>query len=299
MTVSKNILKQMADSYRRIRNTARFLLSNLNGFDPSKDAMKPEQMLALDRWAVDRALVLQEELRGLYERYQFHQVYQTLHNFCAVDLGGFYLDIIKDRQYTTPEDSVARRSCQTALYHIAEAMVRWMAPILSFTAEEIWEYLPGDRGDSVFLEEWYQGLFALPGDSDMGRDFWARVQTVKQGVNKAIEQARNDKVVRANLAAEATLYVDGDTRALLEQLGDELRFVTITSGATLKPLAEAPELLTETGDSLKVGIHAARHEKCVRCWHHRADVGADGRHPELCGRCVTNVDGPGEERRYA
>ncbi len=298
MSVSKDILKQMGDSYRRIRNTSRFLLSNLSGFDPAVDALQPEQMLALDRYIVDRALQLQDEIKGLYDGYHFHQIYQRLHNFCALDLGGFYLDIIKDRQYTTQADSVARRSCQTALYHIAQALVRWMAPILSFTAEEIYENLPGERLDSVFLAEWYDGLFAL-GDVAMGRDFWEQVQEVKQGVNKAIEGARRDKVIKGGLGAEVTLFVDADKQALLEQLGDELRFVTITSAATLKPLADAPAELEEGTAGLKVLVTASENAKCVRCWHHQPDVGSHAGHEELCGRCVSNVDGDGEVRHYA
>ncbi|MQX54827.1 isoleucine--tRNA ligase [Alcanivorax sediminis] len=298
MSVSKDILTQMGDSYRRIRNTSRFLLSNLSGFDPSVDALKPEQMLALDRYIVDRALQLQEEIKGLYDGYHFHQVYQKLHNFCALDLGGFYLDIIKDRQYTTQADSVARRSCQTALYHIAQALVRWMAPVLSFTAEEIYENLPGERLDSVFLAEWYDGLFAL-GDVAMGREFWAQVQDVKQAVNKAIEAARRDKIIKGGLSAEVVLFVDADKQALLGQLGDELRFVTITSAARLKPLSEAPAELEEGTTGLKVLVSASENTKCVRCWHHQPDVGTHVGHEELCGRCVTNVDGEGEERHYA
>ncbi|MCG8392422.1 MAG: isoleucine--tRNA ligase [Pseudomonadales bacterium] len=298
MSVSKDILKQMGDSYRRIRNTSRFLLSNLSGFDPAADALQPEQMLALDRYIVDRTLQLQDEIQALYDGYHFHQVYQKLHNFCALDLGGFYLDIIKDRQYTTQADSVARRSCQTALYHIAQALVRWMAPILSFTAEEIYENLPGERLDSVFLAEWYTGLFALD-DADMGRDFWAQVQEVKQAVNKAIEGARRDKLIKGGLSAEVVLYVDADREALLNKLGDELRFVTITSAATLKPLSEAPAELEETVAGLKVQVVASEYTKCVRCWHHQPDVGSHAEHPELCGRCVTNVEGDGEVRRYA
>ncbi len=298
MSVSKDILKQMGDSYRRIRNTSRFLLSNLSGFDPAVDALQPEQMLALDCYIVDRALQLQDEIKGLYDGYHFHQIYQRLHNFCALDLGGFYLDIIKDRQYTTQADSVARRSCQTALYHIAQALVRWMAPILSFTAEEIYENLPGERLDSVFLAEWYDGLFAL-GDVAMGRDFWEQVQEVKQGVNKAIEGARRDKVIKGGLGAEVTLFVDADKQTLLEQLGDELRFVTITSAATLKPLADAPAELEEGTAGLKVLVTASENAKCVRCWHHQPDVGSHAGHEELCGRCVSNVDGDGEVRHYA
>ena len=298
MSVSKDILKQMGDSYRRIRNTSRFLLSNLSGFDPAVDALQPEQMLALDRYIVDRALQLQEEIKGLYDGYHFHQIYQRLHNFCALDLGGFYLDIIKDRQYTTQADSVARRSCQTALYRIAQALVRWMAPILSFTAEEIYENLPGERLDSVFLAEWYDGLFAL-GDVAMGREFWEQVQDVKQGVNKAIEGARRDKIIKGGLSAEVVLFVDAQRQALLEKLGDELRFVTITSAATLKPLAEAPAELEEGAEGLKVKVVASENTKCVRCWHHQPDVGSHAGHEALCGRCVTNVDGEGEVRHFA
>ena len=217
MSVSKDILKQMGDSYRRIRNTSRFLLSNLSGFEPATDALQPEQMLALDRYIVDRALQVQAEIKDLYDGYHFHQVYQKLHNFCALDLGGFYLDIIKDRQYTTQADSVARRSCQTALYHIAQALVRWMAPVLSFTAEEIYENLPGERLDSVFLTEWYDGLFALADDADMGRAFWDKVQDAKQAVNKAIEGARAAKLIKGSLSAEVVLFVDAEQDALLQR----------------------------------------------------------------------------------
>ncbi|MCH8544762.1 MAG: isoleucine--tRNA ligase [Alcanivorax sp.] len=300
MSVSHGILKQMGDSYRRIRNTARFLLANLNGFVPSENALQPDDMLALDRWVVDRAAALQDEIQQLYDTFQFHQVYQRIHHFCSVDLGGFYLDIIKDRQYTTQTDSRARRSCQTALHHIAEALVRWMAPILSFTAEEIWQHLPGERDSSVFLVEWYDGLFRLPADSTMDAAFWQQVQQVKQAVNKAIEDARNEKVVRANLAADAVLYVDPALHAVLAAFGDELRFVTITSTATLRPLAEAPETLEPSLLSgLKVAITASPHTKCGRCWHHREDVGSHAAHPEICGRCVDNIDGEGEVREYA
>jgi len=300
MSVSKNILKQMADSYRRIRNTARFLLSNLNGFDPRRDAVAPDDMIALDRWAVGRADALQAELRELYDGYHFHLVYQRLHNFCGNELGGFYLDIIKDRQYTTPADSLARRSCQTALYHIAQALVRWMAPILSFTAEEIFELLPGEGSESVFLTTWYEGLFPPAADAEMDLAFWEQVQAVKQAVNKAIEEARNRKELRANLAADATLYVDDRLAGLLGRLGDELRFVTITSSATLVPLADAPADLPDSAVlGLKVQVAPSPHDKCVRCWHHRPDIGTDANHPELCGRCVTNLEGDGEERHYA
>lgn len=300
MSVSHGILKQIADSYRRIRNTSRFLLANLNGFVPAEHALQEEDMLWLDRWAVDRAAELQEEIKELYDNFQFHQVYQRIHHFCSIEMGGFYLDIIKDRQYTTQENSRARRSCQTALYHITEALVRWMAPIMSFTAEEIWQHIPSDRDESVFLVQWYKGLFTLPEDAEMNRAFWQQVQAVKQAVNKAIEDARNEKILRANLAGDAVLYVDDDVAALLRSFTDELRFVTITSTARLAPLAEAPDNVADSQvPGLKVQITASAAEKCTRCWHHREDVGSDANHPELCTRCVVNVEGEGEERHYA
>ena len=300
IAVSDQILQRSADAYRRIRNTARFLLSNLSGFDPATDALPAEQMLDLDRWAVDRALLLQQEIVEAYETYRFWNVYQKVHNFCVQELGGFYLDIIKDRQYTTQANSVARRSCQTALYHIAEALVRWVAPILCFTAEELWQYLPGERSESVMLTTWYEGLEALPEGQALGRDFWAQVMGVKEAVNKEMENLRNAKVLRGNLEAEVTLYADDSLRAALAQLGDELRFVLITSQATLAPLAEAGEQAVATEvPGLKLQIVKSDAAKCARCWHLRADVGSHAAHPDICGRCVENIEGAGEVRKHA
>jgi isoleucyl-tRNA synthetase len=299
MAVSKQILQRTADSYRRIRNTARFLLANLNGFDPATHMVAAADMLALDRWAVDATARLQQKVIAAYDSYRFLDVYQQVHHFCVQELGGFYLDIIKDRQYTTQPDSLARRSCQTALFHIAQALVRWIAPILSFTADEIYEVLPGEHKDSVLLTTWYDELFELAEDESLGRDFWQRVMAVKDAVNKCLEDARNEKLVKASLAAEATLYVDDSLQADLERLGDELRFVLITSKATLKPLSEAGDARSTDVDGLKVAVAASEHAKCGRCWHHREDVGSHAGHEELCGRCVTNVDGEGETRHFA
>jgi isoleucyl-tRNA synthetase len=299
MAVSKQILQRTADAYRRIRNTARFLLANLNGFEPARDSVAPEDMLALDRWAVDAAYRLQQKITAAYDSYRFLDVYQQVHHFCAQELGGFYLDIIKDRQYTTQADSLARRSCQTALYHIAEALTRWIAPILSFTAEEIHEVLPGEREDSVFLTTWYEGLFTLPADDAFGADFWSRVLGVKNAVNKCLEDARNEKLVKASLAAEVTLYADESLQADLARLGDELRFVLLTSKATLAPLADGTDARATEIKGLKVAIGVSAHAKCGRCWHHREDIGRHAAHPELCERCVDNVDGAGETRHYA
>jgi isoleucyl-tRNA synthetase len=300
MAVSDEILKRTADAYRRIRNTARFLLSNLNGFDPSRHQVPAAEMIELDRWAVDRALQLQEEIVAAYRDYQFHLIYHRLHNFCVVDMGGFYLDVIKDRQYTTGADSLPRRSCQTAMYHIIEAMSRWLAPILSFTADEIWQHLPGERDETVFTAVWYPGLFALDDGDLYDRDFWNQVLAVRTAVGRRLEAARTQGLIRAGLDAEVDLYCAPDLEGLLRRLGDELRFVLITSEASVYPLTEREAEAEDTDlDGLAVRIRPSEHTKCVRCWHHRADVGTHGTHPELCGRCVVNVDGEGERRRYA
>ncbi len=301
MAVSQQILQRSADAYRRIRNTARFLLSNLSGFDPARDLVPNEQLIALDRWAIDRALLLQREVEEAYTTYRFWNVYQKVHNFCVQELGGFYLDIIKDRQYTTGADSLPRRSCQTALYHIAEALVRWIAPILAFTADEIWQYLPGARNESVMLNTWYEGLAELPQGFELGREFWGQVMAVKAAVNKELENQRAAKAIGGNLQAEVTLYADDALRANLGKLGDELRFVLITSAVTLAPLDQAPAEAVQSEElaGLKLTVKKTEHAKCGRCWHHLPDVGSHADHPEICGRCVENIDGAGEVRHYA
>ena len=301
MTVSDEILKRVADSYRRIRNTARFMLSNLSGFNPATDVVPSTEMLALDRWILDRAAQLQEELDHAYSEYQFHTVNQKIQNFCSVDLGGFYLDIIKDRQYTTQPDSLARRSAQTALYHIMEAFTRWISPILSFTADELWQSMPGERSESVFLETWYQGLESLSGDEDMGRDFWKQVLEAKVATNKVLEAARSEGKMKASLSAEITLYCDDALQSVLARLDDELRFVLISSDVKVLPLATAGDDAVATDlEGLKVTVSLSSNAKCVRCWHHRPEVGEREAHPELCDRCISNLpDGEGEKRLYA
>ena len=302
MGVSDEILKRMADSYRRMRNTARFLLANLNGFDPAQHTLPPEQMLALDRWAVDRTWRLQKEILEAYDQYQFHLIYQKIHNFCSVDLGSLYLDIIKDRQYTTGRDSIARRSAQTAMQHILEAMTRWLAPILSFTAEELWRNLPGERGPSVFLTTWYQGLFAVSDEEALNAAYWDRLIAVREAVSKELEKLRVAGGIGSGLDAEIDLYSEGELAADLGRISDELRFFLITSYARIQPLAAKPDDATAVqidGQTLAIQVTPSTHAKCVRCWHHREDVGHNAEHPELCGRCVDNAFGAGEARRFA
>ncbi|MCH4293314.1 isoleucine--tRNA ligase [Shewanella sp. 3B26] len=300
MSVSDEILNRAADSYRRIRNTGRFLLANLNGFEPETDMVAVEDMVALDRWMVRRAAKVQSEIIAAYEQYNFHMVTHKLMQFCSVELGSFYLDIIKDRQYTAKRESHARRSCQSALFHIAEAMVRWITPVLSFTADEIWQLLPGKREAYVFTQEWYEGLKPVTLESDLADSHWELLLSVRNEVNKELEQARRDKVLGGSLEATVTLYADAELAAKVAVLGDELRFVLLTSDAKVLPIDAAPEAAVATElAGLKVLVAKTDAAKCERCWHHREDVGSVEAHPSLCGRCVTNIEGDGEARAFA
>ncbi|HEV8330257.1 MAG TPA: isoleucine--tRNA ligase [Steroidobacteraceae bacterium] len=299
MSLSDEILKRIAESYRRIRNTTRFLLGNLAGFDPAHDPVPADQLVALDRWALWRAQQLQEEVVAAYRNYEFHLVYHKVHNFCSVDLGGFYLDVLKDRLYTTPAKSHARRSAQTAMLWIAEAMVRWLAPILSFTAEEIWRYMPGARNESVFLNTWV----ALPqGAAQRPQVDWDAVLRVRSGVMRELEKLRNADAIGAPLDAEVDVYCAPHLLQILQSFGDELRFVFITSAARVHRADSRPPqaAAVEEGndDFAWIVARPSAAKKCVRCWHKREDVGSSAEHPELCGRCVTNVAGPGEHRRF-
>ncbi len=285
--ISDEILERAADTYRRLRNTARFLLANLSGFDPKKDLVPSNQMLSLDRFIVDKARVLQKEIIEAYDNYQFHQIYQKIHQFCSLDLGSFYLDIIKDRQYTTKSDSLARRSTQTAMFHIIEALVRWLAPITTFTAEEIWQFIPGERNESVFLNTWYENLVEL-NDPVMNADFWEKIRKIRDDVNKVIEEKRNGGEIGSSLEANVKISCDADTKKLLDLLGDELRFVFITSGASV------------TVGNEGIQVSSVRElQKCERCWHRVEDVGSKPGFPTLCGRCIININGEGEIRKYA
>jgi isoleucyl-tRNA synthetase len=298
--VSDEILKRTSDSYRRIRNTVRFLLGNLAGFDPARDAVPVEQMVALDRWVLSRTRELQDEVIAAYRSYDFHVIYQKLHNFCVVDLGGFYLDVLKDRLYTTPAASHARRSAQTAMFRVAEAMVRWLAPIMSFTAEEIWSFMPGSRAESVFFTTWADLPMSGAGGPQID---WPKVLEARASVLRELERLRVAEEIGAPLDAEVTLYGTPEWTGALAPLGDELRFVLITSEARVADAASRPADAIATGGEGNSGlwlvVRRSAAAKCARCWHKRADVGTVAAHPELCGRCVVNVDGPGESRRHA
>jgi isoleucyl-tRNA synthetase len=299
MNVSDEILKRTSDGYRRLRNTARFLLSNLNDFDPAQKIANHE-LLALDRWIVDRALLLQEEVKALYDSYQFQYIFQKVHHFCVLDLGGFYLDVIKDRQYTAKTDGLARRSAQTAMYHVLEALTRWLAPIISYTADEIWQYLPGERGASVFLETWYADLVQIDASSPLSREFWQRIIEIRTAVSKELEKSRAKGEIGSSLNAEVELYCNEAYFNDLNLLHGELHFIFITSNAYVISSKFTPEDAIATDiDGISVKVLVSTHQKCVRCWHQRHDVGEHAEHPELCGRCVENITGNGEQRSFA
>jgi len=297
MSVSDEILKRMADSYRRIRNTLRFLLGNMHGFDPTRHAVAFDEMVAIDQWVTAKTFALQNEVVTAFRNYEFHDIYQKIHNFCVVELGGFYLDIIKDRLYTTGTDSAPRRSAQTAVHHVAQAMVRWIAPILSFTAEEVWGFLPNVPNESVFLNAWQ--VFPAGVERESAID-WAALIALKKDVARDLERLRAAGEIGAPLDAEVTVFVSPAEAARYQVLRDELRFLLITSQARVveTDTPSASGVPTSHPD-VWIEVKPSGQPKCVRCFHLRSDVGSDPRHPELCARCVVNVEGPGEERHFA
>ena len=299
MTVSDEIFKRIADSYRRIRNTSRFMLSNLNGFDPQKDSVEGSKMLPLDSWILRQCSELEKEVCDHYSSYNFHNIYQRVHNFCVSELGGFYLDVIKDRQYTCKSNSLARRSTQTVLLAMTEMLSRMIAPILSFTADEIWQYIPGERPESVFLTNFGDSKCEVETDSDSFNDaFWRKIIDIRAVVNKELEQKRVTKAIKANLGAEVDLYCSAELAEKLQRLGDELRFVLIVSKATIH-IGCGKELSETDVDGLRLMVSPSKESKCERCWHHRADVGLNLDYPNLCERCISNIHGEGELRRFA
>ncbi len=295
MRLSDEILKRVAESYRRVRNTSRYLLANLDGFEPAQ-ALPHANLLSLDQWIIDQALQVQNQIKAAYDNYQFHLVYQQMHEFCSIKLGSLYLDVLKDRMYTLRADSHARLSGQTAMYHVLHALVRWMAPALSFTAEEIWALLPGTNTQSVFHAIWYEGLAPMAADAKLSATDIAELTELRDVVLKQLEGLRNQKVVGSSLDASVTLHADANALARLQALGDELRFFLIVSQLSVVPLAPGTDAQRLAMGQVAIDIAACADTKCVRCWHKRNDVGTVSAHPQLCARCADNVEGKGETR---
>jgi isoleucyl-tRNA synthetase len=321
MSLSDEILKRVADSYRRIRNTARFLLGNLDAserpanansraFDPAKHLLPVGECLLLDQWAVQQAYDVQQAVVAAYARHDFPEVVARVQNFCTNEMGSLYLDITKDRLYTMQADSHGRRSAQSAMFRILEAMVRWLAPVLGFTAEEIWQHMPAasgtqPRGGSVLFETWYDGLAATQGAPGQ-RLFWSDLLAIRTGASRLLEGMRASGAIGASLQADVIVHADAAIRARYAEVADELRFFFINSELALADLAVRPDPTERTdvhgvdieGGQVWIAARPSEAQKCIRCWHYRPDVGAHAQHPEICGRCIDNVDGSGEIRRW-
>jgi isoleucyl-tRNA synthetase len=285
LSISDEILKRVVEAYRRMRNTLRFLLANTADFDLARDGLPTSQWLTIDRYALALTRRLQEQTLADYRTYGFHTAIQRLHNFCSEDLGAFYLDILKDRLYTTAADSRPRRSAQTALWHVLQTLTRLIAPVLSFTAEEIWALVGTSK--SVFLELWHE-LPAQDGEAELLAQ-WQRLRELRALATKRLEELRVEGRIGSSLQGEVTYYADGADYDLLAGLGDDLRFVLITSAARVE----------RASGETRIEATASAHAKCDRCWHYRADVGSDPQHPGLCGRCLSNLYGDGEGRTHA
>ena len=286
LTISDEILKRVVEGYRRIRNTLRFLLANISDFDAATDMLPLDQWLEIDRYALALTRDLQESCRGDYDRYEFHRVVQALQMFCSEDLGGFYLDILKDRLYTTAPKSVARRSAQSALWQITQAFVRLLAPITAFTAEEVWLVLTGKADDSVMFQQWHE-LPVQAGEGELLAK-WALIRSVRADVTKALEAQREAGKIGSALQAAVEIHCSGEKYDALATLGEDLKFVLICSST-----------VAIRDDNEQVIATPLEHAKCERCWHVREDVGTHTEHPGLCGRCISNLYGEGEARAHA
>ena len=274
-------------------------MSNLDDFDPNENSIGFSNMLDLDKWIFEHAIDLQKEIIRAYGNFEFHLIYQLVHQFCVVEMGGFYLDIIKDRQYTTGKDSLIRRSGQTVMYHLIQMLVRWLAPILSYTADEIWKHIPGEKNISVFLEDWYENE-AGDSDSELRKARWKNIILVRDEVNKQFEKLRNDGVIGSSLDAEVNIYCNKDLFKQLDFVKDELKFVLISSTAKIYPLDKRSNEALETDiPDLFILAKQCEHKKCERCWHRHESIGKNDLYETLCLRCIENITKDGEVRLYA
>ncbi|MEI4269951.1 MAG: isoleucine--tRNA ligase [Candidatus Dasytiphilus stammeri] len=301
IVMSQESINRSVDIYRRIRNTIRFLLANINDFDPDTQQVNIKNMIALDRLMLQKVYLTQKNIITAYENYEFHKVVQNLMQFCSLELGSFYLDIVKDRQYTSKKNSLLRRSGQTAMFYIVEAMVRWLAPLISFTADEIWDVMPGHRAQYVFTEEWFDhGYKDLNKDYLGNNSFWEELIVLRNEVNKVMEQMRSGKKIQESLSSVIELYASGSIEEKLKILGKELKFFLMTSNTEIFSYALAPTTAYKSNkiENLKFMLSKAPGEKCMRCWHYTRDIGKDVNFPDICSRCVINISGPGEKRFF-
>lgn len=301
MTVSDEIFKRIADTYRRLRNTSRFLLSNLDGFDPETDIIEFDKLVKLDQWAIAKTKEFQEKIIAAYDSYQIHIVAQLIHHFCSIEMGSFYLDVIKDRQYTAKAEGHPRKSAQTAIYHIAQALVRWIAPILSYTADEIWEAIPKTTDLPIQLCEWYLDLESFDENDSMGLSFWKKIQEIRGEVNKILELKRNESLIGASLESKVVLYANEDIYKALSKLENELRFLLITSEAELHPIDKKTDSSIKASfEGLYIDVLKLEEAKCERCWHRSDTIGQSTEYPDICHRCVENITTEkGESRAFA
>ena len=299
ISISDEIMKRVSDGYRRIRNTARFIMGNLNEFDAKTQLLDVEDCALLDQWAIRKAEQLQLEIIEDFNNYQFHNIYQKMSSFCSQDMGAFYLDVLKDRLYTAKTDSNARRSAQTAMHHILQALIRWMAPIMTYTADEIWKLIGNE--ENILFEQWYK-IPHVSDNKNWSDSNWEIISDIRNANTKLLEQLRINGDIGSSLDASVDIYVEEETYQQLKSINDELRFVLITSGAQILPMSDKPdnaqECQLEEG-TVYIVAQVSSGEKCVRCWHKRESVGSNSNHPELCGRCIENIDGQGETRIYA
>lgn len=300
MTISNEILQRSVDMYRKIRNTVRFILANLYDFDPISQSVHCNHMIMLDRWAIDCAYILQQKIIHSYTNYNFHDIVKYIMKFCSIDMSSFYFEVIKDRQYTAKPDSIARRSSQTALYHIIEALVRWIAPITSFTAHEIWNFIPGKRQKYIFTEEWYTGLFKLDSTNFFNNNYWNLLMQIRDETNKIIESEKNKKIINSSLEAHITFYAKPDLAIILRSIEHELHFLFLTSSVSIEDdITTTKE--EDPGDKLKglkIFVNKANGKKCQRCWHYNINVGQNIYNLEICNRCIVNIFGLGENRVF-
>jgi isoleucyl-tRNA synthetase len=300
ISISNEILKSSSDIYRRIRNTARFMLANISDFDPTKNIISKNNMVFLDKWAIGQTKIVQEEIIKCYKNYNFHGVVQRLMYFCSIEMGSFYLDIIKDRQYTLKKNSRERHSCQTAIYYIINALVRWIAPILSFTADEIWNYLPEKNSKYVFMEEWFDKLFYLDQDDLLNHQFWDEIIKIKNEVNKFLEEEIKNKNINNSLETCITLYVSSKLLSKLTILGEEIKFIFLTSDTKIKLYDEAPSNSKKSKiiPYLKISLKKIKGKKCLRCWHYFILTQSHVHDNNICNRCILNTIGNGEKRIF-